>query len=113
MRVKLPSFHNPACACCCLRCYRCLAAWQGRVLRRQQLEDLLQQGLVMSERMAAKAAFRVWHEVRGQAGLQATTEQPSPMMGSETKGGNPEHRLADKSAITFGPRLLPAWCLLR
>jgi hypothetical protein len=42
--------------------------WQGRVLRRQQLEDLLQQGLVTSERMAAKAAFRVWHEVRGQTG---------------------------------------------
>jgi hypothetical protein len=41
--------------------------WQGHVLRRRQLEDLLQQGLVMSERMAAKAAFRVWHEVSGAA----------------------------------------------
>jgi hypothetical protein len=43
--------------------YRCIAAWQGRVLRRQQLEELLQQGLVMSERLAAKAAFRGWREV--------------------------------------------------
>lgn len=40
-----------------------MAAWQGRVLRRQQLEELLQQGLIMSERLAAKAAFRGWQEV--------------------------------------------------
>lgn len=33
------------------------------MLRKQQLEDLLQQGISMSERMAAKSAFRGWHEV--------------------------------------------------
>jgi hypothetical protein len=47
-----------------VRCRRCLEAWQGRVLRRQQLEGLLLQGLAMSEQMAAKSAFRGWHEVR-------------------------------------------------
>lgn len=44
--------------------HRCLEAWQSRVLRRQQLEGLLLQGLAMSEQMAAKSAFRGWHEVR-------------------------------------------------
>lgn len=42
---------------------RCMAAWQARVHRKQLLQDLLQQGLVLSEQLAAKAAFRVWFEV--------------------------------------------------
>lgn len=47
-----------------------MAAWQGCVLRRQQLEELLQQGLIMSERLAAKAAFRGWQEVSQRQAFQ-------------------------------------------
>lgn len=50
-----------------------MAAWQGRVLRRQQLEELLQQGLIMSERLAAKAAFRGWQNVRASGKLSGAT----------------------------------------
>lgn len=56
MLMKHVPFH-------CLAKCRVVTAWQGCVLRRQQLQGLLQQGLVMSERMAATAAFRGWHTV--------------------------------------------------
>jgi hypothetical protein len=49
---------------------RCLAVWHGRVLRKLQLWDLLQQGLLMSKQLAAQTAFRGWHKVRLPVGME-------------------------------------------
>lgn len=50
------------------------------MLRRQQLEGLLQRGLVMSEQMAAKCAFRGWHQVRALAVPCTTDLQPEQVL---------------------------------
>jgi hypothetical protein len=51
---------------------RCLTVWHGRVLRKQQLWGLLQQGLLMSKQLAAQTAFRGWHQVRLHVSMEPT-----------------------------------------
>jgi hypothetical protein len=46
---------------------RCFGAWRGRVLRRQQLQELEAQAQLVSAQAAGRAALRAWLQVRALA----------------------------------------------
>lgn len=88
---------------------RCLAVWYGRVLRKQQLWDLLQQGLLMSKQLAAQTAFRGWREVRQAAELVYELGHPQALQGiAASSSCQPTHSVWDGTVS----RRLTSFCAL-